>query len=84
MIGKMIGAMIGARAAKSVSGGLGGAGGALAGAGTVALARRLGPLGLIAAGAGAYAYKRYSDRRKAESGKGSAGKKGTSAGRKSA
>lgn len=66
MIGKMIGAMIGAKAAKSASGGLGGAGGALAGAGTVAVARRLGPLGLVAAGVGAYAYKRYSDRRKAE------------------
>jgi hypothetical protein len=66
MIGKIIGGMIGARAANSVSGGVGGPGGALLGAGAVAVARRLGPLGLIAAAAGGYAFKRYNDKRKAQ------------------
>ena len=63
MIGKMIGAAIGARAAQS-AGGVSSPGGALLGAGAVAVARRLGPLGLLAAAAGGYAYKRYSDKRK--------------------
>lgn len=63
MIGKIIGAAVGAKAAQSVRGGVGGPGGALLGAGAVAVARRLGPLGLLAAAAGGYAYKRYSDKR---------------------
>jgi hypothetical protein len=66
MIGKLIGAVVGAKAAESARGGLGGAGGALVGAGTVALARRLGPIGLIAAAAGGYAFKKYRDRKQAD------------------
>ncbi len=63
MFGKIIGAAIGAKAAKSVRGGLGGPGGALLGAGAVAVARRLSPMALIAAAAGGYAAKRYYDKR---------------------
>lgn len=63
MIGKLIGASIGAKAAKSVSGGLGGTGGALLGAGAATVIKRLSPLGLIAAVAGGYAVKRYMDKR---------------------
>jgi len=37
-------------------------GGALLGIGAAALARRLGPVGLIAALAGGYAFKRYKDK----------------------
>jgi len=62
MIGKILGAVIGSKAAKSQPGGLGGTGGALLGVGATALARRFGPLGLIAAVAGGYALKRYNNR----------------------
>ena len=62
MIGKLIGAVAGAKAAEHVRG-IGGAGGALLGAAAPAVIRRLGPLGLIAALAGGYAFKRYSERR---------------------
>ncbi len=62
MIGKIIGAVAGAKAAEHVRG-LGGTGGALLGAGTAALLRRMSPLGLIAVAAGGYALKRYNDKR---------------------
>ena len=62
MIGKLIGAAVGAKVADHVRG-LGGPGGALLGAGAVALARRLSPMALLAAAAGGYAAKRYYDRR---------------------
>jgi len=62
MIGKIIGAIVGSRAAKSQPGGLDGPGGALLGAGAVAVARRFGLPGLVAAGVGAYALKRYNER----------------------
>lgn len=65
MIGKIIGAVAGERAARHVSGVNGPAGAAL-GVGAVAMARRLGLLGLIAAAAGGYAFKRYYDRRHPE------------------
>ena len=42
--------------------GVGGTGGALLGVGAAALAKRLGPVGLIAALAGGYAFKRYKDK----------------------
>jgi hypothetical protein len=61
MIGKIIGAIAGAKAAEHTRG-LGGPGGALLGAGAVAVARRLGPLGLLAAAAGGYWLKRRNDK----------------------
>jgi hypothetical protein len=42
--------------------GIGGTGGALLGVGAAALVKRLGPVGLIAALAGGYAFKRYKDK----------------------
>lgn len=63
MFDKILGAVIGSKAAESQPGGLGGTGGALMGAGAAALVRRMGPLGLIAAVAGGYALKRYSEKR---------------------
>jgi hypothetical protein len=62
MIGKIIGAIVGAKAAKSEPGGLGGTGGALIGAAVPMILRRFGPLGLVAAAAGGYAFKRYKDK----------------------
>ena len=62
MIGKLVGAAVGAKVADHVRG-IGGPGGALLGAGAVAIARRLSPMALIAAAAGGYAAKRYYDRR---------------------
>lgn len=64
MFGKILGAVVGAKAAKSHRGGLDGPGGALLGMGAMALVRRFGPIGFIAATAGGYAIKRYNDRRK--------------------
>lgn len=61
MIGKIVGAMAGAKMANSVRGGLGGPGGALLGAGAASVAKRLGPVGLIAALAGGYFLKRHYD-----------------------
>lgn len=70
MIGKIIGAIAGSKASKHVSG-IGGTGGALLGAAAPVVLRRLGPLGLIAAAAGGYAFKKYNDKRQAQSLKGS-------------
>ena len=61
MFGKIIGAVAGAKAADHI-GSLNQPGGALLGIGAAALARRLGPVGLIAALAGGYAFKRYKDK----------------------
>ena len=61
MFGKILGGIVGAKAADHVSG-VGGTSGALLGVGAAALARRLGPVGLIAALAGGYAFKRYKDK----------------------
>jgi hypothetical protein len=69
VIGKLIGAAVGAKAAKSVRGGLGGPGGALLGAGAVAVVRRLSPMAVLAAAAGGYVAKRYYDRRGKSQGK---------------
>lgn len=68
MIGKIIGAMAGAKVADHVRG-VSGPGGALLGVGAAALARRLGPIGLVAALAGGYAFKRYSERRDQRTGR---------------
>jgi hypothetical protein len=62
MLGKIIGGIAGAKAADHLSG-VNQPGGALLGIGAMALARRLGPVGLIAALAGGYAFKRYQDKR---------------------
>jgi len=62
MLGKIIGGIAGAKAANHVRG-VNEGGGALLGIGAAALARRFGPVGLIAALAGGYAFKRYSERR---------------------
>ncbi len=64
MIGKLIGAVVGERAARNISG-VNGAGGALIGVGTVAVLRRLGPLGLLAAAVGGYALKRHRNKSQA-------------------
>lgn len=64
MIGKIIGAIAGQRAAKHVSG-VSGPGGAVLGVGAAALARRLGPVGLVAAGVGGYFLKRHLEKRQA-------------------
>lgn len=61
MFGKILGGIVGAKAANHVSG-VGGTGSALLGVGTAALVKRLGPVGLIAALAGGYAFKRYQDK----------------------
>lgn len=61
MIGKIIGAAIGAKAAERTRG-VGGAGGALLGAGAAAVLRRMSLPAMLALAAGGYAYKRYSDR----------------------
>jgi uncharacterized membrane protein YebE (DUF533 family) len=61
MFGKIIGGLVGAKAADHVRG-MNEGGGALLGIGVAALARRLGPVGLIVALAGGYAFKRYKDK----------------------
>jgi len=61
MLGKIIGGIAGAKAANHLSG-VNQPGGALLGIGAMALARRLGPVGLIAALAGGYAFKLYKDK----------------------
>ena len=63
MIGRIIGAVAGAKAAEHVRG-IGGTGGALLGMAAPMVLRRLGPLGLIAASAGGYAFKRYNEKPK--------------------
>ena len=63
MLGKIIGGVIGAKAAKH-SRGVNEPGGALMGVTSVALARRFGLPGILAAAAGGYALKRYSERRR--------------------
>ena len=61
MIGKLIGAIAGAKAADHVRG-VSGTGGALLGAAAPMVIRRLGPVGLIAALAGGYAFKRHKEK----------------------
>ncbi len=65
MIGKIIGAIAGAKAAKHARG-VDTPGGALLGAGAVMLARRFGPLGLVAAAAGGWALNRYKEKQQAQ------------------
>ncbi len=62
MLGKIIGGIVGAKAAKG-RGGVDQPGGALLGVASVALARRFGIPGMIAAAAGGYMLKRYTEKR---------------------
>ena len=62
MLGKIIGAVVGAKAAKN-AGGVDQPGGALMGVAAVAIARRFGIPGMLAAAAGGYAIKRYNEKR---------------------
>lgn len=63
MLGKIIGGVLGAKAAKN-SANVDEPGGALMGVAAVALARRFGLPGMIAAAAGGYALKRYNAKRR--------------------
>ena len=67
MLGKIIGALIGRRAARQVSG-VSDAQGALLGLGMATVLRRLGPAGIVAAAAGAYALKRHREKSKSRKG----------------
>jgi len=62
MLGKIIGGILGARAARHTRG-VNEPGGALLGVASIALARRFGLPGIIAATAGGYALKKYSERK---------------------
>lgn len=62
MLGKIIGAIAGAKAAKSARG-VNEPGGAVMGVAAVALARRFGIPGMIAAAAGGYALKKYNEKK---------------------
>ncbi len=61
MLGKIFGAAAGQSFADRFN--LSGGQGALLGAGTVSILRRLSPLGILAAAAGGYAAKRYYDKK---------------------
>ena len=68
MIGKIIGGIVGAQAAEHTSK-VGGAGGAVLGAASVALLRRMSIPAMLAIGAGGYAFKKWNDKRKAQDAK---------------
>ena len=65
MIGKLIGAVAGARAARHTSK-VGGAGGALLGAASASVLRRMSIPAMLALGVGGYALKKWNDRREAD------------------
>lgn len=65
MLGRIIGAIAGVKAAEHVRG-VNGAAGALLGMAAPTILRRIGPLGLISAVGGGYAYKKYAERRDAQ------------------
>jgi hypothetical protein len=67
MIGKIVGAVAGKRLAQRF-GGMSGPGGALLGVGAAAVARRMGPVGLVAALVGGWAVKRHMAKREATAG----------------
>ena len=64
MLGKIIGAVVGAKAASGARG-VNESGGAVMGVIAVAVARRFGIPGMIAAAVGGYALKRYNEKRDA-------------------
>lgn len=63
MLGKLIGAVVGAKAAEHTDK-LGGVGGALLGAGSVALIRRMSLPALVAVAAAGYAYTVLADKKR--------------------
>jgi hypothetical protein len=65
MIGKLIGAVLGAQAAQHTAK-VGGAGGALLGVASASVLRRMSIPAMLALGAGGYAYKKWSEKREAE------------------
>lgn len=65
MIGRIIGAVAGNKAAEHLRG-INGTTGTLLGIAAPTVLRRMGPLGLIAAVAGGYAYKKFAERREAD------------------
>jgi hypothetical protein len=65
MIGKILGGIVGAQAAQHTSK-VGGAGGALLGAASAGVLRRMSIPAMLAVGAGGYAVKKWSDRREAD------------------
>jgi len=62
MLGRIFSAIAGNKAAEHISG-VNGTAGTLLGFAAPTMLRRMGPLGLIVAVAGGYAYKKYTDRR---------------------
>lgn len=64
MFGKIIGAIAGNQVAQHVRG-IDGTGGAILGVAATSVLRRLGPVGLIAAGIGGYALKKHLEKRDA-------------------
>ncbi|MEE4454634.1 hypothetical protein [Novosphingobium resinovorum] len=62
MFGKILGAIAGSQVAQHVRG-IDGAGGAVLGVAATSVLRRLGPVGLVAAGLGGYALKRHLQKR---------------------
>jgi hypothetical protein len=66
MIGKIIGALAGKKLAERTSG-MSGTGGVIAGVAASSLLKRVGPLGLVAALAGGYLFKRSRDHKMAGS-----------------
>lgn len=67
MIGRILSALAGRSIARNVGGPGGGMRGMAIGAALPTLARRMGPMGMIAAAAGGYAVKRMLDKRRAQS-----------------
>jgi hypothetical protein len=65
MIGKILGAVLGAQAAEHTSK-VGGAGGAVLGVVAASVLRRMSIPAMLALGAGGYAYKKWSEKREAE------------------
>lgn len=64
MLGKIIGGYMGAKAAKNARGGVDAKGGAVLGMAAMAITRRFGLPGFIAASAGGYALKRYNEKKR--------------------
>ncbi len=67
MIGRLITALAGRSIARHAGGPGGGITGAAIGAALPTLARRIGPMGMIAAAAGGYAVKKMVDKRRMQS-----------------
>ena len=67
MIGRIVSALAGRSMARNMPGGMGGMSGMALGAALPSLARRMGPMGMIAAAAGGYAVKRMMDKRRSQS-----------------